>query len=118
MNRLEEIENEKRKLNEELKEVQKKNIDRQKVLDEEKASLIRQEQNKLLDKLRDNKEFILSLLDHDIFDHDSSYCSCVNNGWFGSTYNCAKCALEEVIDNPYLLPDNVKISFSVHFDCV
>lgn len=110
MGRLEEIEKEKQELNKSLRELQEQNAIKQKILDDEKASLIRQEQNELIEKLRKNKEFILSLLEH-----DRNSCMHYDNGWDGDNYECSKCALKDVLDNPHLLPDNVKISFDVNF---
>lgn len=117
-----EIEEERKALQEEIAKKQSafqkeiaSQVEREKALEKELKDMKYQEQQDLIELLRDSRELVLRMLDH-----GRTSCSddCVTNGW-GSRSDggcrCNKCGLIELMDGTEKLPRDMRIEFSVEF---
>lgn len=106
MTRSEELELKKKELNAKLAEIEKE----EQQIAQEELRIRKQEAAEFIEKLRENKDFILSL-----FEHERTSCSDAHiaNGYMSSCgyARCTKCFLTELLNGEW--GDDV---FEIHFE--
>lgn len=111
---LEELNAKRVDLNLQLAELDRIIYQREKLIADEEQKKRKQEAAAFLEKLRENKEFVLSL-----FEHDCTSCSddLIANGYM-SDYGyarCSKCFLTELLNGEWK-DDRFEITFNVNID--
>jgi hypothetical protein len=94
---------------EELSNLRDKINYRKSVIEEEQFLIKKNSISEKINKFRENKDLILSLLDH-----GRTSCDDYNNGIDDEGhYRCAKCALKHILENEY---DDYDITFNVEIE--
>lgn len=88
--------------------------ERKRIIENEKLLARKAVVEEKIETLRKNKDFLLSMLDHDRTSCSDTH---VSNGWVGTKSRCKKCHLIQILNHEFTDGD-FDVDFEIHINIV